>query len=72
MSPYFLALPISQSTNAIMATTTITPTHIPALKIPAIASQLVRVTQSTSKVEINTFVFIFFNYVIKKTYHIKN
>jgi hypothetical protein len=70
---YFLAFPINQSTSAMIATTIITPTHIPALKIPAMASQLVRVTLSINKLPIKTFDFIQFLFiVINKTYIIKN
>ncbi len=42
-----------------MPTTTITPTHIPALKIPAIASQLESVILNASSVAITTFVFMY-------------
>ena len=37
---YLLIFPISHNTKAITRTTTITPTHIPALKMSAIAWQL--------------------------------
>jgi hypothetical protein len=40
---YFLAFPTSQRIIATTITTPMIPTHMPALKIPAIASQLLKV-----------------------------
>ena len=62
---YFFALLKSQSTRATIITTTITPTHMPALKIPPIASQLVRVMPSAIRVASTTLVFMYNDLVDK-------
>lgn len=68
---YFLALPTNHNTKATIATTTITPTHIPALKIPSIAEQLENTTiisgnnAARSKVLLLFFMFVFFSEVKK-------
>lgn len=46
---YFLPLLTKYNIRATIATITITPVHIPALKIPAIASQLVIVTTKKNR-----------------------
>ena len=46
---YFLAFPISQRIMATTITTPIIPTHMPALKIPAMASQLLNVIAINKK-----------------------
>ena len=48
MCAYFLPLLINQNIIATITTTMTTPTHTPALKIPAIASQLLRVNATTN------------------------
>ena len=46
---YFLDLPINHNTKATTITIPITPVHIPALKIPPIASQLDNVIVKIAK-----------------------
>ena len=46
---YFLDLPIIQKIIPITNTTTSTPTHTPALKMPSIAEQLLIVVTTASK-----------------------
>jgi hypothetical protein len=56
---YFLAFPINHNTSATIKTTTITPTHIPALKIPPMAWQLdSRLTVKASTVTNKKFFLI--------------
>jgi hypothetical protein len=62
----FLLFPIKYMIKAITATTMIIPVHIPALKISAIAWQLLNAVNKKSKsmaslVEWYFFIFLFFN-----------
>jgi hypothetical protein len=50
----------SHNTNAIISTTTITPIHIPALKMSPIASQLVRKKAEAKKSVVRIVLFLIF------------
>ena len=66
---YFLILFISHKTNAIIKTTTITPAHIPTLKTPPIAAQLVSNEQINKKnAAYIVLLFIVFCLIILKNY----
>jgi hypothetical protein len=61
---YFLLLPISQRIRKTTSATPITPVQIPALKIPAMASQLLRPMVNTKSdaaaANDNLFMMLFF------------
>ena len=62
---YFLAFPISQRIIATTITTIMIPTHKPALKMPAMASQLLKVTIKNKEASSR---FVFLNFIINKNF----